>query len=140
MVGIAYRTVYIAVLLIFTGNALRGMEGISTQRPMLIGVVGASLALALVVAVTGFSGVIKRGAVLASTSVWLVAFIWFAWFYTDSPFLQHESHSLDLANAALESQRYTLASVSVFCLLFLWFTSFPLVGRHKFPKAGAAFH
>jgi hypothetical protein len=131
MLGSVYKVVYIAVLLVFAGNALRGLEGSSLERVPLLGVIVADLVLASVVVLTSFSEVIKRGGITIATAIWLVALVWFAWFYSGSPFIQHESHTLDAANAALENSHYKVASVVIFSLFLLWFLSFPLLDWRK---------
>ena len=125
-----YRSLYALVLVVFLANAIK-------RYPLELGGEMAGVALLLVssllllgaVLITGVTHRASTGLVWAITLAWCLLFSWYAWLSQPSPFVIHEAHSLDGAQAAVEANRYEAIAVTIFVILLIWFLSFPLVQR-----------
>jgi len=127
-----YRVIYMYLLTMF---GIRVLPLEASWRAVLVSVHPASfLALSTLVLLTGVTRRPLGRWVWTVTTIWCLAFGWWAWLSGDSPFVMHELHTLDPAGAAAEVKSYYLHSIPLFVLLVLWFLSFPVIHRIEISK------
>lgn len=64
-------------------------------------------------------------------TLWSAFLTWFSWFSDGSPFIQHEFHSLDLNELAVESHQFRVIAISSFFVLISWFWSYALLWHRE---------
>jgi hypothetical protein len=121
-----YRIIYGLTVALFLANVLATNYLPSASGHLLALLIALPVSLcSLLTLVIGFSRIrppVFWGLVL----IWLALFVWYGWFSPASPFLLHESHSLNSATAAKEQQTHNLVAGSLFIALVLWFLSLPM--------------
>ena len=128
----AYRALSILVLLDSAGLAITrcpldsNVEVVGTFLFVLFGVL-----LAGAILVTGIRASRSTPIVWAITASWCLCFLWWAWFDTDaSPFIIHELHTLNQAEAVIEIRQFYRGTISLFVFFLAWFMAFPIIQRY----------
>jgi len=134
-----YRVLYLLLLSEFAALAITRSElSFSTEMAATGLFVLSAVLLFGAVLISGFTRRCSMKFVWGTTIAWYVLFFWWAWIDIDaSPFILHELHSLDAAQAEIEARQSHRDAIALFVLLRLWFLSFPLVQRCA-SKAGIA--
>jgi len=121
-----YRIAYGLVVALFLANMLTANHFPSASGRLLALLIALPVSLcSLLALVIGFSK-IRPPVFWSLVLIWLVLFVWYGWFSPPSPFVLHESHTLDSATAAQERQTHNLVAGGLFIVLSLWFLSLPI--------------
>lgn len=67
----------------------------------------------------------------AVTAFLCAMFIWYTWFSLSAPFVLHELHTVDPAEAVREISRYQIKSEIATALAIIWFMSLPTILHWK---------
>ena len=54
-------------------------------------------------------------------------FAWYGWYSLPAPFVQHELHTFDSGQAAVESSRFRMKAEVTYGIIVVWFVTLPLV-------------
>ena len=69
----------------------------------------------------------SAAAIWIAMIVWLSFLTWFLWFSNDSPLIQHEVHTFDPTEMAIESHHFKVNAIITFLALLFWFLGYAFV-------------